>query len=186
MIVQEAAPWLVASPEKITLRGLDPAKLTINNEGGKRWALQVYAAPYLEVTPGELALNAGQAGLLSVRVNEQAETPSVEARAIVIVGPGREVEIPVEITTTAARRVREQNGKVTGALAASPKPIDEGALKPSVASGGEQPVEPSPPPAPPIVPVARPSQTGRLPTPDASPNSAERTNPPAPDKREPN
>lgn len=109
LMVQEAAPHLAVMPEQLVLRDLKPVRLTVTNEGTRRWTLHVFAAPYLDVSPlpADLTLNPGQSTSFDVSLNHRADGVASDSRALVIVGPNREIEIAVEITAAAANAARQ-------------------------------------------------------------------------------
>lgn len=93
----EWGPVLEVKPSRVTLTGDGTHALTIRNVGKRAWRVQVSAAPWLNVTPGELLIEPTREGRIEIQrrpdasVTERIDDP----RAVVIVGQGREVEVRV-------------------------------------------------------------------------------------------
>jgi len=116
LIVQEATPWLAVVPPHLTLKDAEAQRVNISNEGARRWTLQVFAVPWLEVTPAELVVSPGSSLTISVRYNpdsgaDEAGLALVDSRAVVIVGPGRELEIGVEVSAALLKKIRTDREK---------------------------------------------------------------------------
>jgi hypothetical protein len=152
-VLNEVSPWLGVAPNRLELKDNAPQRLVVSNEGARRWTLQIDAAPWLEVTPVDVALNSGQSQVIEVRYHAYngAVGPIDDPRAIVIVGPGREVEVAAEVTAALVSLT---------AAALPPEP------KPPVSAAPELPAPPQPDSAPTDPPVDLPTHT-----PDASPDA---------------
>jgi hypothetical protein len=136
-VLNEVSPWLGVAPNRLELKDNAPQRLVVSNEGARRWALQINAAPWLEVSPMDVALNSGQSQVIEVRYHAYngAVGPINDPRAIVIVGQGREVEVAAEVTAALVS---------LAAAAAPPEP------KPPVSAVPEAPQPDSAPTDPPI------------------------------------
>ncbi len=101
LVVNEWAPVLSITPERLTLTGDTLQTLTTRNTGNRPWTLQAVAVPWLVVTPGEFTLEPGKEQSLEIRRAIGPFSGKLEdRRAIIIVGPGREVEIEVQVSET--------------------------------------------------------------------------------------
>jgi len=93
--VIEWTPPLSVTPDKLTLADDSPHNLTIHSDGKKSWDLQISAASWLTATPAGFTLNGGADQVISV--TRKSSNPINDPRALVIIAPGREIEIAVEI-----------------------------------------------------------------------------------------
>lgn len=95
LVTAESAPRLAVSPRRLKIGNGKAGEITVRNEGTRRWSLQVNAVAWLKADPAEFALNAGQSQRVSLSP-EGGHAALPDPRAVVIVGPGREVGIEVE------------------------------------------------------------------------------------------
>ena len=156
LVVIESAPYLVVEPAHITLAQNRPGAITIRNAGTRRWTLNISAAPWLAVSPAQCTLGGGQSGRIEVRYQlpDGAAPPSDmgppqplhDPRAVVIYGPGREIEVPVEVMATAIAAARRRARAAASDLARVAPSSDPGGAAPESAS--QQPDQPPPAAAP--------------------------------------
>lgn len=98
LVLNEWSPLISVSPEKLTLSDDSTQQIIVRNDGSQHWTLQVHAASWLDVTPAEFTLGAGQSQTLNVcRAIGPFADITGDPRAIVIAGPGRETSVEVEI-----------------------------------------------------------------------------------------
>lgn len=100
LVVNESAPILAITPEKVELKNGEPQKIKVRNGGQREWTVQVNAAPWLQVSPAELTLGPSQEQEIEVKrllpePSPETPAPLSDPRAVVIAGPGREYEVEV-------------------------------------------------------------------------------------------
>jgi hypothetical protein len=93
----EWGPVLEVKPSRVTITGDGTQSVTIRNVGKRAWRVQISAAPWLNVTPGELLIEPTLEGRVEIRRHPDAAAAERidDPRAVVIVGQGREVEVRV-------------------------------------------------------------------------------------------
>jgi hypothetical protein len=97
-VLSEWSPLLIVTPEKLTLAGDSPQVITVRNTGTRPWSFRISAASWLTVAPAEFMLDPGLEKALEVKHSGGKSPGNVtDPRAIVIVGPGREVEVEVQL-----------------------------------------------------------------------------------------
>jgi hypothetical protein len=143
LVLAESQPWLVVSPRRLIMRNEGPASLIAKNEGARRWMLQISAAAWLDVPVHEITLAPGEARTLEVRLaGEQANRASAngatldDPRAIVIYGPGREIEVGVEATANALSVLRERLDREAAARVPAPQPSPGAEAPPELHDNG--------------------------------------------------
>jgi hypothetical protein len=100
LVASEWAPRLEIRPEKIVLSGAEPQTLRLRNVGTRSWSLQINPASWLSIAPVDIVLKSGAEQAVEIRHKASVRDSATildDPRAIVIVGPGWEREIGVEV-----------------------------------------------------------------------------------------
>lgn len=104
-ILNEWTPLLEITPAKVALTAGVTQKISVRNQGDRSWPLTVSAAPWLNATPAEFTLEPGKSRDIEIKARPENAVPGTlnDPRGVVIVGPGQEHEIAVELKIDAPK-----------------------------------------------------------------------------------
>jgi hypothetical protein len=94
MLINETAPIVAITPDKVTITGDQASTFTVQNMGKRTSTLQISAASWLSVTPAESSLEPEQKVTFEVK-RTRPVSDLRDPRGIVLIGTGREFEVEV-------------------------------------------------------------------------------------------